>query len=148
MVLAWIGYANLKPVDTTDYLQVKCEAGSDLKLKPIACERADQPGALLRFTVNRSANTVFMDVIENNSQFLGAWFFLDRCKVASFDNWKCGDTSTGQKIDSEYGVIDGRYYQSTTGGNSLNFYTASLHGLPMYAYRYGLVSLKTAIEWD
>ena len=89
-----------------------------------------------------------MDVVENNGQFLGGWFFLDRCKVASFNNWKCGGTSFNDKIDSEYGVVDGRYFQSTTGGNSTNFYTACLHGWPMYAYRYGLITLKPATDWD
>jgi hypothetical protein len=139
---------SLKPTDTTDYLQVKCATGSDL-FKKKGCEKFDKPGALLRITVNRSTGTVFMDILENNDQFIGGpGFFLDRCHVADFSEWRCGDTSITDKVDVEYGVYNGKFFQSVTGGVSQNIYTASIHGWSLKAYRYGLIPLQNAILWD
>jgi hypothetical protein len=146
-IIALAVFNGVKHTETTDYLQVKCASGSDLKLQPIRCEKVEKAGALLRITVNRVANVVLVEVIENNDQFFIPWFYLDRCQVAAFNNWKCGNTSVSDKVDSEYGVYNGRYFQSTTGGGSTNYYTAGMTGWRLWAYQHDLISLKTAIDW-
>jgi hypothetical protein len=123
------GLNSLKPVDTTEYLQLHCAQGSDLNLKTVRCEKPGTTGALIRITVNRMSGAVLIDIVENNNQFIGPpWFFLDRCHVADFSEWRCGNTSITDKIDLEYGVHNGRFFQSVTGGTSPNFYTAGIQG--------------------
>lgn len=113
------------------------------------CLKPDRPGAELEIRINTNTQKVQILITKNDGNWLIKNFILDHCSVVDTRNWKCSDT-TGEPsgpiyMVRDYGMIEGRFYTSLTGGGGGDYYRSSISGLTFWALHIGLIDLPTAM---
>jgi hypothetical protein len=141
VIILFSAFETIRPTKSSEFLEIKCSGSGSLDVLGKCNQTEDKVGGLIKVTVNQYSGTVLLDVLENNGQFFRSWIFLENCKVVTFDDWKCGETSS----QSEYGVFHGRYYRTV---QSFGAPSSSIKSWSAWAYRHRLISLATAIEYD
>lgn len=110
------------------------------------CLKADRPGAELDIRVNETTQKVLIVVVKNDGNWIVKSAILDHCSVVDERNWECNEKK-GQApfmVDA-YGMFDGRYYHSLTGGGGVDFFTSSISGLTFLELYFGLIDMPTAL---
>jgi hypothetical protein len=81
--------------------------------------------------------------------------YLSARSVVDAQNWSCTDVSRSAataayqiEMINTYGMLRRHYHHSLTGGEPPHYYTSSISGWRYCAYRAGLLSLKTAEDYD
>ena len=135
-------------------LEIDCGTSPFTEQKKCAGERA--AGAELEIIVNPSTQKVQISVTKNSGHYFGnVSFFLEHCSVVDASNWLCKDENRSApnaqvqiELMNEYGMHNGHYYHSLTGGLPPHYYHSSISGWRYWAYQIGLVDLDTAESYD
>jgi hypothetical protein len=114
------------------------------------CLKPNRPGAELSFRVNERTQKVLITIVNNDGNWGNKNLFLEHCSVVDAENWKCRETnglpeSSPYYQVNDFAMIDGRYYQSLTGGGPPDFYTSSISGLTFLAVHYGFIRMSAAL---
>lgn len=110
----------------------------------------------LEIIVNVATQKVQISVTKNSGNYFNLTpTILDNCSVVDAQNWVCSDDVHSAPIANvqiallrRYGMHHGHYYHTLTGGSPPHYYTSSVSGWRYWGYRIGILSLKTAEEYD
>jgi hypothetical protein len=142
------GLAGCDDLPLGHVLEVHCAQDTGLDNDKL-CEKPDRTGAELKLRVNETTEKVQVTIIKNDGNWWVKNLILEHCSVVDSLNWKCteanGDPNSPFYMAKEYGMVQGRYYHSLTGGNSPDYYTSSISGLTFWKLYYGLIDLQTAL---
>jgi hypothetical protein len=135
-------------------LEISC--GGTPLTNAMKCSTQETAGSELEIIVNPATQKVQISVTKNAGNYfdLSASILKD-CSVVDMQNWVCNDDIRSSPTASmqiellrKYGMRHGHYYHSLTGGAPPHYYTSSISGWRYLAYRLGILSLKTAEDYD
>jgi hypothetical protein len=140
--------------ETWKVMEIKCGTAPLTDAKK--CNRDGEAGSELEIIVNPSTQKAQITVTKNSGEYFSNVSIVpDSCSVIDGSNWICKDeirSSPKASIQIEmiktYGMRHGHYFYELTGGSPPNYYTSSISGWRYWAYRLGVLGLKSAELYD
>lgn len=135
-------------------MEIACGSNPLTDAKKCSDERT--AGSELEIIVNPTTQKVQISVTKNSGKYFGnITTILEHCAVVDVSNWTCTDeirsapsASIQIEMIEKYGMQHGHYYQTLTGGSPPHYCTSSISGWRYWAYRAGILNLKTAEEYE
>lgn len=145
--------AGCNSAPSTHVTEIKC--GKSGFSEGYKCQKIERLGAELEIKVNMHTQKVQLTIINDvPDNWLVRDVFLENCSVIDNYNWNCTDILESgpnalfkTKVETKYSMVRGRYHSMMYNG-MFGFYTSSISGIPMYLYRYGLISLESATSYN